>query len=366
MNISVNQAVKPQNSGLATRKMTNVGGFILLVGAVTIMTWVLGLIDFKYKDHSTIAFADEFPGDLSAWERSGDWSNIEFNEHDITITRKTANTSFARATFPIDQSLDRSSHKLRVSGTVIVTPPVEGVFDDKGGSYMIWLYNSNNEVVRYLNIQEFNESKPTYDSSRIVNIPPEITSFKLVLNSRETTSELSLTEAKAEIITINNHYTIATYFILLLWFIVGAICFKWLIKRATWPLFISAGVLLVIIVIGVILPDALRTQYVDPIILKFASTASFTENQTLKIIYKTGHFLFFFLASFTLFIKSNTLSVHRNSLTILLVLFAIASEGMQLHLLDRNTRLFDLTIDISGILLAWILSSLVLSRTRNQ
>ena len=345
---------------------TQLIGFMIFVTIVTLLTWTLGLVDFKYREHSVAAFSDGFPGDLALWERAGDWSNVEFKEDRISIIRNTSNRSYAKRTFYIDPTIDRSTSAIRITGTLEAENTKYDGPSEQGGSYMVWLNTADGDVARYLTIQELRDSVNTYDAERIVSIPQMVTSFTLVLNSRETKHVFSLVDASAAILTINENYTYSTYLIVLLWICIALACLYWLAIRATLSMFIIASFPLAAIVVGVILPDTFMTGVVDPFVLKFVSISTFSNNTTLEIVYKSGHFIFFFMVAFVLFLSASRLSISHTPLAILLGLFAIASEGMQLHLLDRNTRLFDLGVDISGIVLAWLLASLILNSKKAE
>jgi VanZ family protein len=85
-----------------------------------------------------------------------------------------------------------------------------------------------------------------------------------------------------------------------------------------------------------------------------------------KSLYKVGHFLFFCLIAIVLVRNARALPISPAQLILLLLLLAVASEGMQLHLFNRTTRLSDLGIDAGGILLGSLLASVFKAKRRTR
>lgn len=342
--------------------LRNIHAFILLLIAVTAMTWALGLLDLKYDSKATISFADGFPGDTSLWERAGDWSNIDIDAERITVRRDTDNRSYAKRTFPLTQEQRDSSYQLRIRGTIETLQHGQASGNGRGAAYMIWLEDGDGEVVRYLTIQDLPGNSETYHAERIVSIPENVQAFTLVLNSRDSRNVFSLVDASVDLVSINLHYQILGMLLLGFWLLLLFLCASWLYRHGSKVLFATTLVLIIAIVIGVMLPESASSQYVAPLFDRINNLFPTVGYDLPKITYKVGHFLFFFLIAFVLMLNSESLPISRLLILFLLLLLAIASEGMQLHLFNRTTRLFDVGVDLTGIVLAWLIAAAVTLR----
>ncbi len=331
--------------------------FIVLMAVVTAMTWTLGLLDIKYKVESSAAFPNGFPGDTSLWQRAGDWSNVDIDDTQVTVRRDSDERSYAKRTFDLLDQDGRSDFKLRIRGTIKTAKHVVDPADERGAAFMIWLEDDQGEVFRYLTVQEMKGAYDTYQAERIISIPDSVRSFTLVLNSRDSTSSFSLVDASVDMLSVTPLYRFASTLLLCSWLILFVLCVKWLIQHASTSLRIKAGVLIICIIIGVMLPESAINGVVDPLFNAIAGKVPAFAHFDAKSLYKIGHFLFFCLISLVLIRNSRSLPISQTSLIVLLLLLAVASEGMQLHLFNRTTRLSDLGIDAGGILLGWLLAT---------
>ena len=137
------------------------------------------------------------------------------------------------------------------------------------------------------------------------------------------------------------------------------IAIVWLVRRSTRQLGIITGALIVLTVVGILLPESVSNQQVLPLYRRLASALSFGNTEPLEVIFKTGHFLFFFGVTLCLLLGRSTLRLSSTMIIGFMMVFAIATEGLQLFLFNRSTRLFDLGVDIAGVMLALIVASII-------
>ncbi|MGQ7846326.1 VanZ family protein [Granulosicoccus sp. 3-233] len=331
------------------------------------LTWALGLLDIKYHLDGSVAFESGFPGDVSAWQRAGDWSNIDIEDDRISVTRETDNRSFAKRSFPLPVGEYPSSSKLRIRGTLetlgITETPADS--DGRGAAYMVWLQDADDEVKRYLTIQDLTGERERYEAERIVSIPDDVAAFTLVLNSRDSGNSFSLTNASVDLISITPIYKAGILLLVIAWLAIFAMGAIWIYKRGSRTLFITSSLLITGIIVGVMLPETATVGVVDPAFKTISHLIPAFDLEAAHSTYKIGHFLFFLLISLVLGWHARSLPASGVILVLLLFLLAIASEGMQLHLFNRTTRLSDLGIDGAGILLGWLLATTAVRMSRN-
>lgn len=341
--------------------------FILVFAVCTLATWALGLSNAKYTQQAFIAFDNGFPGDIDLWQRAGDWSNVEFSDEKIKVNRTTDNTSFAKREFALPESSGKNSARLRVTGTIDTETYVEDSSDDPGAALMVWIQDSNEEVIKYSTISDLSGQLDQFKAERIVSIPADAVAVSLVLNSRESTSGYSLTDASLETITITPLYIGCISILILAWLLIFGIASYWVYKNLATKIAIAALTLLAGTVAGVLMPEGIAIPYINPLLEFLGTSFAHSDHALTEFAYKIGHFVFFFFVSLLFMLNSSSLPISKIQILLLMLLLAIATEGMQLHLFNRTTRLSDLGIDTSAIVFGWVISSIITSlKNRNQ
>lgn len=342
--------------------------FVFVVLLATVFSWVLGQDNYKYHFHSQIGFENGFPGDLDNWTRAGDWANVDFTENGISVNRSTPNKSYAKYEVQIPSDAQEKGLDLKVNGTVdidLIEDQAESYKDDDGGSLMVWYRDATGEIIKYANVQEFNLNQANYSATKILAIPDAANSFEIVLNSRDSLNSMSLIDASIEMLQQTKLYKLGLTALLALWLLIGFLGIRWLIQYGDTRLTLTLAALVVAIFIGVLLPEKFMSNQIDRRLINYFEISPSSRDGILEIVYKGGHFLFFFLVSLVVVINSHKLSIQHLSAVTLLVLLAVATEGMQLHLLGRTTRLLDLGVDVTGIVLAASLAY-ILSRLKQR
>ncbi len=333
--------------------------FIASMVVVTLLTWTLGLLDIKYSLDSRFSFKDGFPGDTTLWHPAGDWANVDISDEAVSILRNTEGRSYAKRRFILPDITDPASKKLRIHGTLETLDRGADNGDERGAAYMVWLEDDDGEVLKYLTIQELTGSQDAYEAERVISLPDSVKAFTLVLNSRDSADSFSLTDASAELISTTLLYRISSYFLVICWIAIFLASGKWLYQNASRGLFVTGSLLVAGIVIGVMLPENMTIGIVNPVFDAIASRIPSFDLDAAQSTYKVGHFVFFFFIALVLALNVRSLPLKPSLLVVLLLLLAVASEGMQLHLFNRTTRLSDLGIDTAGIMLGWLTAFLI-------
>lgn len=340
--------------------------FVFLIALVicTLATWALGLADIKYKQEHNLAFVNGFPGDTELWQRAGDWSNVTIDDEQVTVFRETENRSYAKRHIDLSAYPSLTDYRLRVRGEVHTNKKVENPEDTRGASYMVWLEDIAGENIQYYTVQGLTGDQDSYQSERILNIDETVSAITLVLNSRDSLSSFSLTNASAELLSVTLLYRIAALALIIAWMAIAVLTALWLRQYASRKTFVLVGVLLAAIIIGVMLPETFNIPFIDPLYQQIQHLLPVSDIGSGGLVYKLGHFLFFFLTSVLLMKQARSLPISRVEIAGIMFLLAVATEGMQLHLPNRSTQVFDIGVDSLGILLAWFLA-ILLGRKRS-
>lgn len=330
----------------------NVFLFLVALIGLTAITWAIGLLDIQYKSESTIAFNSGFPGNSEQWKLAGDPTNITLSANSVTISRISEQQSYAMREFPLpppDVLLDR---QLRVRGAITTLKQASSTTFDDVAAYMIWFQDQNNESIQYTTVQALTGDFAQYRAERIVSVPNEARSFVTVLINRKSDGAFELTDANVTVVETTLLYRIISPAVFFLWICLVLVAMVWLVINGGFRVGIAVGVLLSLTLIGILIPDSVTTHYIFPAYKQFAKLLSLDHSEPLGVYYKIGHFLFFFAVSLVLILNRERLQLSVSIVILFMLVFAIATEGLQLHMFNRSTRLSDVGIDIFGIAVA--------------
>lgn len=332
--------------------------FIFFLIALTVITWITGASVIQYQIESELAFESGFPGDANLWHFSGDTTNTSHTADSIVIKRVTNNESYATRKFDLPKINREKDKSLLVRGrinTLKIAPPQNIA---RAAAYMIWFHDDQNKTIRYITVQSLNGDAQSYDARRIVKIPEKSESFSIVLMNRDSKGEYELTSSNVSLISNTTLYNLVSPLVFISWIIAFAASAKWFFANIGYKSSLLAVSILAITIAGILLPESISQAYLVPAYKKVTSALHPTEKNTIIFYYKLWHFIVFFLIALFLSMKREKLDVTLVFIFIVLTIFAIGTEGLQLHLYHRSSRLSDIFIDISGVLLGTSLAYL--------
>jgi len=332
--------------------------FLIAIGLVTVLTWAIGLLDMQYTVEKRLAFDSGFPGDTSLWKATGEAQNIEIADDAIRLSRQAEGRSYAQRTFDLPPAEELQDRKLKVQGSVDITKQPTVTDPEQEAAFMIWFLDETSTPTVYLNVAKLDTEIAGTEATRIVSIPEDARYFTLAFNTGDSDGDYALTDASVDVISTNPTYQIISPIIYFCWLVIAAIVIFWLFRNAGGWLSIGLSLLVVGTFIGVLLPETITVGYVLPAYESVARVLAITGNEPLEVMYKIGHFVFFTLVALLIFLNLERLRLGFAIALSYLLLLAVGTEGLQLHLFDRTTRMSDIIIDLLGVLtgmaLAWV------------
>jgi len=337
--------------------------WLYLIGlcTATLITWVTSQNITQFKQHGPVAFQDGFPGDLDQWSRRGGWENILFDPDSIKVNRDVDKASYAFRTFALSPSDNRAREKLQVTGKVDTLSKKPASDTSDGGAFMLWLQDDSDKVVKYLNIGKLDGLSDNYELSRIVNLTDNITRFSLVLTNKQTSAEFALVNASVSLLTEQPTFLKIRAVIFLAWTLMLLVALYYLFTHASGSMFALILGVVSLTIVGVLMPETISSGTVKPIYASLQNLTGLTGDRVLEYAYKIGHFVFFFLSTLILLLYRRKLRLPAWEVFFLMIIFAIATEGLQLYLSDRSTRFSDLLIDFSAIIAGAMLATVILA-----
>jgi len=335
--------------------------YLIALCAATLTTWVASQNITHFKQLGPVAFQDGFPGDLEQWSRRGGWENILFKQDSIVVNRDIDKSSYAFRTFALTPSEDRAEQMLKVTGSVNTILKKPATDNSDGGALMLWLQDESDKVVRYLNIGKLDGLSDNYEVSRIVALTDNITRFSLVLTNKQTSAEFALVNASVSLLTEQPVFIKVRAAIFLAWSLLLVIALYYLYTHASGVMFAVITGVISLTIAGVLMPETISSGTVKPVYNTLQNMLGLTGDEILEYAYKIGHFVFFFLSTFILLLYRKQLRLPVWEIYFLVILFAIATEGLQLYLSDRTTRVSDLLIDFSAIVAGAMLATAIIT-----
>ena len=332
--------------------------FVLVLLLLTIATWAIGLLDSKYNVIAELAFSDGFPGNAENWQMRGVLDNVELQADGVQISRQAPGRSYAKSKFELPATV-AEQHRLRVRGeikTIVAdTDPVR----DHLSALMVWFLDDVDEPFLYRNVVKLTGKAEVVEAERIVEIPSTAQHFMLAMVTSDGDGTFLLQNLSADVIEVSFVYKTVSTALIVCWALFSLMLLAWLIKSVSISLILPIVILCSLIVVGVLIPESVTYRYVLPLFDKLSNVTQLHIDNPVEILFKLGHFLFFLLMSLFVYLNLNVLKLRPTIAFIILFLFALATEGLQLHLFDRTTRWSDILIDASGILLGLILAFVI-------
>ncbi|MEE9321742.1 MAG: VanZ family protein [Granulosicoccus sp.] len=332
-----------------------IAGFLALMLVATGFTWALGLSDMHYDSEGGIAFQNGFPGEQNLWLRHGEPANIHIDNSGVLLSRDVDAKSYAKWLIDLPSRTGNAelAKRLRITGKLQTIEQDQS--DNSSASLMIWyLETPDAKPMLYQTVAVPDNSKAgiELDIETILSIPESASAAFLAFINRQSTGRYLLSDVQIDLVTTNARYKQLIVALVGLWLLLLGALLLWYWHRVGPWFGLTLLAVLASIVTGVLLPESFTTGPMASIWAKMTSALPGDSEQLLKITFKAGHFLFFFLAALLLLAKRISLGVNGLTIVVFFILLAVATEGMQLHLYNRSTRLTDLAIDLSGVLLA--------------
>lgn len=327
--------------------------YVLVLLLATLTTWALGLINIDSEKTIPIGFEQGFPGNVDSWGRKGDWEAMAFSDDAIFIQRKNEQQSAAFRTFELPDFDNIDQYRLQVEGIVEnqtielntqITP-----LENPMGALMVWIHGSDEEIIQYRTIQDLDPAVSHHEAKRSVSLPENAEAVSITMATRGSVAGYLLLNASMQLVKENSAGSYIKIFLGIMWAILLLIALIWIVKRTTVFFALSVFITCLIIGVGIVLPDSISSRLILPIQLKLSNYTSGFDQNLMEPLFKSGHFFFFLIVALVLFLKRHALGISAVLLFVLLLLVAIATEGVQLQLYDRTTRFTDFIIDLSGI-----------------
>jgi len=370
--------------------------FNCLLCVITASLWFLSTHDFRYFTHDEILRAVDFPGAIDSWTTRGDLELSMEDDEGLTIQKTIApydKESYIFQKFKIPPSINESEKDLKIPSNQKDSNIEKSIFAGKAdrllliesnigtltksnikpkglpsnyrSSLMVWLYDDTGEATKYITLKSFygNVSK-TENAERTVKLPDSTESIALAFVLRNTDSVFNIRSLNGTIVSEKKSFKSLSSILWIFYtalILYGIFVFTKSFVESSSKIFTffslsSILVLFAVIVVGVISPSDTRTGYFSNIIHSVGSI-EFISKSNLDIetiLFKLGHAIGFWVAAFGLFFISKKTNLCLSCLLVFIIIFAISTEIMQFFRADREPRITDFLLDLTGVSLGLV------------
>ncbi len=347
----------------------------IVLGIVTTLMWVFGSTNNRFTEVEVLADANTYPWSESDWLFKGDIEEFVFNEKYIQlkpeqVTSDRESYIFYKRVLPAIESSD--SRLIRAQADIEVTEPSilqpGKIVKEREAAFMVWSFDKNENVLSYLTVQ----SLPAYFVDQIsvdkaVKIPADTDYIGIVIMLKDSDATFVINSIGASLVVEKNWFKVLQIVLFGLFAIVTLLFLVFVyLKIGLYAVAIGACIF-VITLFGVIVPDALRREYANPL-LQLIGAVDYLRDYAIDpklVLFKSAHILAFWVVSCFAFLALKKLETTVVVVFVALVFFAFSTESLQLFSYDRETRLIDVGINIIGIALGFV-SYLIINLFRRE
>ena len=337
-----------------------------------VLVWFSASLFFQFK--TSVMLEDDFPGDVASWWVRGDANNALISPDKIEIVPHSNTRTFLGKTYAIDRENIEKSYLL-VNADIASKIAQSGDIKDSEISkkrpslLYIWFGDKNGERLNLRFVSQLMPANQTIHASRIFHVPITAHTVNVELLLRKYQSQHELVSLDVRQIERTRAYKIVLGGLILVPLVALSLRYRKIRHQLPFfPIALIAAVALVL-VIGVMMPGKPLATLISSF-NAFVPQIKFVVQQYSAISIKDAlHFLgFVFLTVVTLTINEK-MQYRKSNILAKIGLFVVFTEVIQRHSIERSPSLFDIVIDMSGVVvgvLIWFSYTLVLSRWRQR
>ena len=326
-----------------------------IASILTLLVCLSGYYIPKHKFEHTVWGEHEFPGGPKYW-RSRLPDGFDVKPSSVILYGDEAIQNSATYPCPIFAESAKEIG-IKVAATAKLIKP--GV--DKSALSVVgfWFVNDNQSRISFGSVHISPGRLNEQSSFRVFYWPKTAVGCELVLIAHKGGPTIEISKVSIDSVSHNSIYQISSLIILLM--LVCYIVYLLFLAFKTVSLvhFVLPTILISAMVGGAMLTGPFIVEHLHPTLIWITGyleplLGDMPGNRTLLgWLFKLGHLILFFLIALYFFSVRRYFNVSNTTILYMLLLLAVASEGLQLHLQDRGASVTDIAFDWSGIVLGW-------------
>lgn len=334
--------------------------------------WLSASQIFQFQ--TTMTLEDNFPGDVGSWSVRGDANNALIGPKKIEIVPRSKQRTFLGKTYVLNrQNIEKSYLSIEADLASRILPSVSGEYHEISGNQSsllyVWFGDSDGERLKMQIVSRLMPYNRTLHPQGIIHVPTAAHTVTVELLLRQYQSQHELVNLDVRQVERSMLYKVILGVMVLI-----PIAALWLSCRNIQyrvpfiPVLLIAAVA-VTLVIGVLMPGEQLLILITTINTIAPQFKLFVQQHSTVSAQDVLHFLGFVLLALVTLTIYEKMRYPKSNIVIKLVLFAVFTEVIQRHSIERSPSMVDIVLDISGLamgVLIWFSCNLALSRWRHR
>ena len=326
---------------------------------LTFLIWFSGSFIPAYQHEAPILFELNFPGSAAAWQV--DAPELTAVESGYLSIRGGPESVHKVSVNCPELSVPAKTKKIKISANVAFTEA--GSIPGRTSVLGFWFIDDESTIINYHNISIMPGRYTDTLSSKVVEWPKAATGCAFGLIAHAGGPTITVTDGLVEAVSPNILYQASVALIAFILFLGSYYMICWALQQLTAFQILVTAILASVLIVGVVVSGSSLTKYIHPIYYGVMSLFGISGddiagNRTaFDWVFKLGHVIVFALIAFCVFIVRLRINAGLVWALAMLLLIAIASESVQLHVQGRGASLMDVMFDCMGIALGWILAA---------
>ena len=329
--------------------------FIPLI--LTLALWLAAVNVPAYNRVSEFPLNGGMPGDASAWRLNPLDALVQFRDGVRLESRADA---FQRIRYFTDVNAVHGE-LVEIAATVEVEPIYST--EPSTAALAIWFLDNTSDTVGYINLFVTTNPYARKNVSHVVAVPVVANNLIIGISSRPGADTMHVQDLSLHVVTKNELYFKVLLSIVVAWSVYALLIGRWVVRQSR-PIVLCALLLGgLALFIGVTSSADIVARFVHPMFRSIEPWMGFGWRGWANAAMNLGHLLGFLLVTVCSLLFYRRAGGGDLVVVLLMFVFAVATELVQLHLPDRSASMMDLVIDGVGIILGWTVL-LIQSRKR--
>jgi len=330
---------------------------------VVFFIWLASSNSFQFIKHESLV--EVFPGPSSLWFNRGDTGIVSINKNEVRLSLSNSNPSSVYKRFYLKDSIDIDNRFLEIEA-IIYSHHLKEIDNDSLSRFsyvtqteksllMVWFGFEENERVRILRLKELNEYDYYNEIIEIVRIPEEAEYVTFELLVRQSNVDFAIHNIRIDQLNRSSSYNLVKNIgLVVLGLLFTILLYKFRVN-------FKSKYLIITLLTGTIFSLALVSPgsiflYANDLIVNFFPTEVLVNRSIFSFwVYIFAHVFTFTFMTWIFLYNDNYQNIKLTNKLCSIVIFALFTEAIQGHSVERTPSFEDLCWDLLGVSFGYIL-----------
>ena len=346
--------------------------FNILAVIYLAVIWLSASQSFQYK--TSVALESNFPGDAQSWSVRGDIDNTLISPEKIGIIPNSNQRTFLSKTYVVDrENIEKSYLSVKADIVSRIMPSVRVSETEPGpwqpSLFYVWFGDSEGKRLEMRHVSILEPVNRTVHASSIFHVPKDAHTVTVEMFLRKFQSQHEIMTLDVRQIEETVAYK-ALLGVLVLLPVIALFMYwhKFRYSMSVIPIS-SVTVVALVLVVGVLMPGKPLTMLLTAVNTIAPQINRVVQHFSAVSVQDALHFLGFLLLALVTLVINEKMRYQKLNILSKLILFAVFTEVIQRHSIERSPSMVDIVLDLCGLVLGvliWFSCNLAISRWRQR